>query len=833
MMGQAAPIVIRIEDASRLLVDQVRDYAMYVLDPSGRVLTWNAGAQRLKGYTASEIIGQHFSVFYLKSDVAAGKPEHGLEVARRRGRFDDEGWRVRKDGSHIWADVVITALHNEQHELVGFAKVTRDLTDRRRVEDALRDGEQRFRLLVQGVRDYAIFMLDPNGLVATWNDGAELIKGYRAEEIIGKHLSVFYPPEEIAAGKPELELGVATRLGRVEDEGWRVRKDGSRFWANVVITALRDPSGTLTGFAKVTRDLTERRIRMEEALADARRVATETAARVAAEACASEMTALNEALRDRAVQLEEQAVQLEEQATELEEQTMTLQEQAGELEKANHTLRGLIDGSPLAIAAVDADGKVLGWNAAAERMFGWTVEEVLARPLPNVPDDRLEESAAFRQRLLAGQCISDLVTTRQRKDGKRIEVSVSTAPLRDVSDTAVGVIFMYSEVTERRQLEEQLRQAQKMEAVGQLAGGVAHDFNNVLAVIMSYGDLMLGELGADDPMSADLREVTAAAARAAGLTRQLLAFSRRQVLQPHVVQLNTLITNLEKMLRRLLRENIELTMKLETGLGYVYADAGQIEQVLVNLVVNARDAIPDAGDIAIATSNVELDAEYGRLHAGAPAGAYIMVSVGDTGGGMTPEIQARIFEPFFTTKERDRGTGLGLSTVYGIVKQSGGFVWCYSEPGKGTTFKIYLPRVESADDPMPVTATALPTRGSETILLVEDEAQVRLVASRILRQSGYTVIEAPDGAAAVALCTAHMGPIDLIVTDMVMPGMTAHELAAQVRAMRPEIRVLFMSGYTEDAALRQRVVEPGAAFLEKPFTVQTLTRAVQGALSKT
>jgi len=255
--------------------------------------------------------------------------------------------------------------------------------------------------------------------------------------------------------------------------------------------------------------------------------------------------------------------------------------------------------------------------------------------------------------------------------------------------------------------------------------------------------------------------------------------------------------------------------------------------VLVNLVVNARDAIAFAGEISIATSNVQLDAEYGRLHAGAPPGAYVVVSVSDTGCGMTPEVQERIFEPFFTTKERDRGTGLGLSTAYGIVKQSGGYVWCYSEPGKGTTFKVYLPRVESADDPMPLPAPAPASRGSDTILLVEDEAPVRLVASRILRQAGYTVIEAPDGAAAVALCAAHEGVVDLIVTDMVMPGMTAHELAAQVRAIRPGTRVLFMSGYAEDAALRQQVLEPGAAFLEKPFTVQTLTRAVQGALSKT
>lgn len=445
---------------------------------------------------------------------------------------------------------------------------------------------------------------------------------------------------------------------------------------------------------------------------------------------------------------------------------------------------------------------------------------------------RKEESAAFRQRLLVGEGFSDLVTTRQRKDGKRIEVSVSTAPLRDTADAAVGVIYMYSEVTERRHLEEQLRQAQKMEAVGQLAGGVAHDFNNILAVIMSYSDLMLGELGPDAPMSADLREVTAAAARAAGLTRQLLAFGRRQVLQPHVVQLNALITNLKNMLRRLLPENIELMTRLDTALGYVYADAGQIEQVLVNLVVNARDAISHAGDIAIETTNVELDAGYARDHAGTPPGAYVVVSVSDTGSGMTADIQERIFEPFFSTKERDRGTGLGLSTVYGIIKQSGGYVWCYSEPGKGTTFKIYLPRVESADDPVPIVTPPAATRGSGTILLVEDEAAVRHVASRILRQNGYTVLEAADGAAAIALCRAHTGQLDLVVTDMVMPGMPVHELAAQIRVVRPETRVLFMSGYTEDAALRQRLLEPGAAFLEKPFSVQTLTRAVQGALSR-
>jgi two-component system cell cycle sensor histidine kinase/response regulator CckA len=704
-MTHAAPIVIRIEDASRLLVDQVRDYAMYVLDPAGRVLTWNAGAQHLNGYTADEIVGRHFSVFYLASDIAAGKPERGLDVARRRGRFEDQGWRVRQDGSRIWADVVITALHNEQHALIGYAKVTRDLT--------------------------------------------------------------------------------------------------------------------------------ERRARMEEALADARRVAAATAGRVAAEARARELAILNDALQDQARRLEAQAVQMEEQATELDEQTTTLMDQAAELENGNHTLRGLIDGSPLAIAEVDPDGTVLSWNRAAERMFGWTVADALMHPLLNVPEDKQEESAAFRQRLLAGQGFSDLVTTRQRKDGKRIEVSVSTAPLRDAADAAVGVIFMYSEVTEFRELEEQLRQAQKMEAVGQLAGGIAHDFNNLLAVIMSYGELMLEELGDDAPMSADVREVTAAAARAAALTRQLLAFSRRQLLQPHVVQLNALITNLEKMLRRLLRESIELQMNPDPALGYVYADAGQIEQVLVNLVVNARDAISHAGVISIATINVQIDAESGRDHAGAPPGAYVVVSVRDTGCGMTPETQQRMFEPFFSTKERDRGTGLGLSTVYGIIKQSGGYVGCYSEPGKGTTFKIYLPRVESADEPLPVVKTAAASRGSETILLVEDEAPVRLVASRILRQSGYIVLEAPDGAAAVALCAAHDGPIDLVVTDMVMPGISAHELAVYVRASRPEVRVLFMSGYTEDAALRQSLLQPRAAFLEKPFTVQTLTRAVQGALSKT
>ena len=413
------------------------------------------------------------------------------------------------------------------------------------------------------------------------------------------------------------------------------------------------------------------------------------------------------------------------------------------------------------------------------------------------------------------------------------QLRASFFPVAVLDGPPLGIGMFVAETTERRGLEAQLQQAQKMEAVGQLAGGIAHDFNNLLTVITSYGAMVMGDLPRESPHAADVQEILNAANRASSLTRQLLAFSRRQVLQPHVLDLNELTGNLEKMLRRLLREDIQLVTRFDPRLALVNADAGQLEQVIVNLVVNARDAMPRGGRISIETSNVTLGEGYGPMHANTTPGPYVLLSVSDTGKGMDKATQAHIFEPFFTTKPIGQGTGLGLSTVYGIVKQSGGYVWVYSELDRGTTFKVYLPAVSGITKPNESErdAQAQVAGGPERILLVEDEPNVRRIAKRILERNGYTVLEASNGTEALRMLERRQEPIALVLTDLVMPEMGGRELASKLRIVSPTSRVLFMSGYTEDAVLRQSVMEPGAIFLDKPFTFDTLIRKVREALA--
>jgi signal transduction histidine kinase len=398
------------------------------------------------------------------------------------------------------------------------------------------------------------------------------------------------------------------------------------------------------------------------------------------------------------------------------------------------------------------------------------------------------------------------------------------------SAVAVGIERKRAEEA-LRQSEERLRQGQKMEAVGRLAGGVAHDFNNLLTVIISYSDLLLEDLGSDDPKRDDVGQIRKAAEGAAALTRQLLAFSRQQVLEPKVLDVNASVVSTEKLLKRLIGEDVQLATSLAPDLGRVKVDPGQVEQIIMNLAVNARDAMPQGGRMTIETANVDMDEIYVRSHAPARPGRYVMLALSDTGIGMDEPTKARIFEPFFTTKDPGKGTGLGLATVYGIVKQSGGFIWVYSEPGHGTSFKLYLPRVDEPAEPVaaPIPMTE-PGRGTETVLLVEDAASVRMVTRQVLERYGYAVLEAPNGDTALRLAAKHHGPIHLLLTDVIMPGLSGRQLAEQLAQLRPDMKVLYASGYAGNAIVHHGILESGIAYLPKPFTPETLGRRVRQVL---
>ena len=517
----------------------------------------------------------------------------------------------------------------------------------------------------------------------------------------------------------------------------------------------------------------------------------------------------------------------------------------GEIDRpaASRILATLIEASPLAIVTFDPEGIVTMWNPAAERIFGWSESEALGTRLPFVPAEKQEEFLGLRRRALLGEVFTEPELHRRRADGSPIVVSVSTSPLRRTDGTIYGIMSILMDVTERKaaeetrdrltMVEEQLRQSQKMEAVGRLAGGVAHDFNNLLTAISGYSDLLLHRLPEYSTLRRDVEEIRKAGDRAAALTHQLLAFSRRQVLQPKVLDLNVVVTNMGPMLRRLVGGDIELSTDLSPSLSRVKADPGQIGQVIVNLAVNARDAMPDGGRITIATADAELSHAYAAAHPEVRPGPHVLLSVADTGQGMSDETQAHLFEPFFTTKERGKGTGLGLATVYGIVQQSGGHIRVNSAADRGSTFLIYLPRVEgpgigTQGAERPIRPHASP--GTETVLLAEDEEVVRRLAREILAGNGYKVLEAGNGREALLLSEGHRGEIHLLLTDVEMPKVSGRDLGERIRLQRPDLRILYMSGYTDDAILRQGVLEDGIPFLQKPFTAEGLTRKVREVL---
>jgi PAS domain S-box-containing protein len=602
-------------------------------------------------------------------------------------------------------------------------------------------------------------MLDPEGHVLTWNSGAQRIDGYTGEEIIGRHFSCLFTPEGIAAGKPEEELARAATEGKAEVDGWRVRKNGSRFWANGTVAALYDDHQKVRGFAKVTRDLTTKR-------------------------------------------------------------------------RNDELLRSVLDNTLDAIVGIDEHGIISMINRSGEMMFGWSEFELIGNNVNMLmPAPYRAEHDGYLANYLRtaepkiigiGRQVSGL-----HKDGSTFPMDLAVTEFRlDNQRFFVGIV---RDVSDRKKLETQLRQSQKMEAFGQLAGGVAHDFNNLLTVISGYSDLLLTVLPPGDPNREMIGEIHRAGERAASLTRQLLAFTRQQVLEPRFIDLNAVIRDTESMLRRLIGEDVLLTSALGKNISSVKVDPGQIEQVIMNLAVNARDAMPRGGQLTIETSDVELRDEYVAEHPETRPGHYVMLAISDTGSGMAPETKTRIFEPFFTTKG-GKGTGLGLAVVQGIIKQSGGSIDVYSELGVGTTFKIYLPSISGRRAPEVEHGSGRSLRGSETILLVEDEGGVRDLAVTALRGYGYKMLAASSGGAALQLMSAHRDEVQLLVTDVVMPGMSGRKLAETLHAAYPALKVLFLSGYTDDAVVRHGVLQANVAFLQKPFTPVSLARKVREVL---
>jgi PAS domain S-box-containing protein len=506
------------------------------------------------------------------------------------------------------------------------------------------------------------------------------------------------------------------------------------------------------------------------------------------------------------------------------------------LRRSELNFRSLVTNAPYGICRCDSTGKILDANPAFLEMLGYTApEQLIGQHIFSLysENDRWFDLADF---LRSSSPFKGLTAEWRRKDGSTTGVRISGRSVSNGRDGGVVFELFTEDVTERRTLEQQLRQSQKMEAIGRLAGGIAHDFNNLLMVISGYTEFLLERLVAEPDLRAPAQEIASASERASSLTRQLLAFSRKQMLAPKIVNLDTVVTENLKMLTRMIGEDIDLVMVPNSNLWPVRADAGQIEQVIMNLAVNARDAMPSGGKLTIETSNVTLDEEYSRLHSPLCPGDYVMVAISDTGVGMDSETQSRIFEPFFTTKGI-KGTGLGLSTVYGIVKQSGGYIWVYSEIGKGTTFKIYLPRVAAAEEGVPQVAAVHEVHrvepGTETILLVEDEANLRYLARQYLEKQGYRVIEAADGAVAMQIAVAHEAVIHLLLTDVIMPGMNGRELAQRISEIRPNVKVLYMSGYTENVVGHNGTLDAGVRLLQKPFNLRDLKRIVREVLDAT
>ena len=858
-----------------------------MVDTGGKIVLVNREIERMFGYSRNELLAQpieylipqrfHERHVGLRADFLTDPTARALGVGR-------DLFALRKDGTEFPVEIGLNPVASDRGLFV--LAFVADISVRKQTEQALHESEQRYRELFE-TNPMPSWVFDRETLrILAVNDEAVRRYGYSREEFLGLTIVDVRPPEDV----PALLESLRTISDGLHEAGtWRHRKkDGTIITVEIsrhLVTWQGRPA-ELTVMNDVSKRLQAEQALRESELRFRQLAENMREAFFVVDSEFRETLYISPAYEDiwgrsrqtlydsprsfaEALPIEDQG-RLFTNITQAQEgktpddiefrvvrpdgtirwvlaRSVPVRNERGEVyriagvvsdvterKSAEELVRQLsqaVEQSPAGVVITDTAGIIQYMNRRATELTGYSSAEAIGKN-PRIFKSSTTAPGVHRgmwEAITTGQEWRGILQNRH-KDGHLWWNAATISPIRDAEGRVTHFLAIQQDITEQRRLEDQFRQAQKMEAVGRLAGGVAHDFNNLLTVISSYSELLLQDLSAQDPRREDLEEIRKAAGGAATLTRQLLAFSRRQVLEPTVLNLNVVVAGADKMLKRLIGEDVELVSVLAPHLGAVRADAGQIEQVIMNLSVNARDAMPEGGKLTIETANIQVDATYADVHTPVSPGAYVLLAVTDTGTGMDEHTKARVFEPFFTTKEQGKGTGLGLATVYGIVKQSAGFIWVYSELGRGTTFKVYLPRV---DEPTTVPAARKATaslQGTETVLLAEDSAAVRAVANQVLTRHGYKVLEAVDGRSALELGTRHEGPVHLLVTDVVMPEMSGRQLADRLTERRPTLKVLFFSGYTDDAITRHGILEPGIAFLQKPFTPDSLARKVREVL---